>query len=137
MADFVIAGTEFGIDVQQSRIQLTSRGNELLLTLEVHGNPAKFAAIKSDEDSKWSWALYPPHFYIRSYPVPAAARTRTAKVSLKPGDMTNYDIALYMMEHNDVDRVVVTLKGGVEVEVSGRVNLLGKRSPFEIRWSRP
>src|SRR5262249_20320568 len=102
---------------------------------EVHGNPDAFERIREDE--AWAWALYPPNFYLRGYPVPAKARTGTAGVQLGPDDASNNDVALYMMEHNEVADVTSKISKGSRVEIAGRADLMGEPADFQITWSAP
>jgi hypothetical protein len=137
MADFFIGGTNFGIDAGKSRLDLASGpGGHLLLTVDVHGSQEVYDRLKADEESEWSWTLYPPHFYLHGYPVPAPAKGQAITVKLKPADADKYDVALYLMEHNDVKNVTLRVAAG-QIEVSGRVDLMGDRRDFRIRWARP
>src|SRR5262249_13897315 len=140
MAEFILANTNFAIDDEKSQIALApGKKGELLLTLEIHGDQEVFDRLNAEERSEWSWALYPPHFYLRNYPVPLAARDKSVSVKLKPEDSANYDVALYMMEHNDVERVVIQISKGTQVEVSGRVAagaLIEGQPEFRIKWAR-
>jgi hypothetical protein len=140
MADFILANANFAIDDQRSQIALApGKKGELLLTLEIHGDQGVFDRLNSEEGSAWTWALYPPHFYLRNYPVPPAASDKAVTVKLKPEDSANYDVALYMMEHSDVERVVIQITKGTQVEVSGRVAagaLIEGQPEFRIKWTR-
>jgi hypothetical protein len=54
---------------------------------------------------------------------------------LKPEDADNFDVALYLMEHNDVDAVSIRLDDH-RLEVSGKVDLMGERRDFRILWEK-
>jgi hypothetical protein len=45
-----------------------------------------------------------------------------------------YEFAIYMMEHNDIDDVSVTLIPDKSVRISGRVDLFGEAHDFVINW---
>jgi hypothetical protein len=137
MDEFTIGETDFGIEPGQSRLDLASQADgTVLLTLEVQGNQAVFDQLNAGGNSEWSWALYPPQFYLRQYPLPGQPKKKTVTVELQPEDADNYDVALYLMEHNPVEDVRITIKKGAQVEVTGQVELLGDLKDFRIRWSR-
>jgi hypothetical protein len=135
MAQFVIGGTDFGVADDTSRLELApGPDGRLLLSVDIHGSQQVYDRLK--DDPEWSWTLYPPHFYLYAYPVPATARAKTVTVKLKPEDLDDYDVALYLMEHNSVEGVTLKVSKG-RVEVSGRVDLMGDLHTFRIRWARP
>jgi hypothetical protein len=134
--DFIIGDTDFGIDPGQSRWDLKpSPDGRLLLTVEIHGGQEAYDRITAAEGSEWAWTLYPPHFYLRSYPVSAPAKGRAVTVQLAPEDVEDYDVALYLMEHHDVDAVAIRATGN-RLEVMGRVDLMGEERDFRIRWAK-
>ncbi len=90
------------------------------ITIELSGDPSTFDALKADEDSEWSWAVYPPGFCLRSFP---------AQIDPATG-------IIYMMEHSDIDDVTVQLVPDRSLEISGRVDLFGEIDDFAIRWQR-
>jgi hypothetical protein len=135
MASFVINGTEFGIDLGQSRCALNRRlFRGPLLTVEVQGDSGLFERLKQAGDSAWSWALYPPSFSLRALPVRKPSDSQTVEVRLKPAEVERYDIDLYMMEHNPVADVVLRLGPGREVAIWGNVELCGESGNFRIEW---
>jgi hypothetical protein len=135
MAQFVIGETDFGVADDTSRLELApGPDGRLLLTVDIHGSQEVYDRIK--DDPEWSWTLYPPHFYLHAYPVSAAARAKTVTVKLKPEDLDDYDVAVYMMEHNNVEGVTLKVSES-QVEVSGSVDLMGEPRDFHIHWARP
>jgi len=136
MAKFAINNTDFGIDRVRSRCLVTwalFRGRRL--DVEIEGDPQRFAQLKEQEDSEWSWALYPPTFRLRSYPVPRPAAGRVTELRLTPADIERHDVTLYLMEHNPVQKVVVEVGPGTEITISGNVSLLGESATFRIEWT--
>src|SRR5262245_7374369 len=110
MTSFVINGTEFGINAARTRLTVTrSFFRCASLDVEIEGEQALFDAIKSDENSAWSWALYPPSFHLRAYAIPKPKGSQPLDVRLEPGDTEKYDINLYMMEHNPVADMTIRL----------------------------
>jgi hypothetical protein len=136
-ASFVIGATDFGIDPEPSRFRLRHslfRGRSL--DIEIHGSQQRFVEVTQAEESAWAWALYPPTFYVRAYPVSKRAAAGASEIRLTPADAEKYDVALYLMEHNPVEEVVIRLVGGTEILVAGKVNLLGEPADFRIAWKK-
>jgi hypothetical protein len=135
MAKFTINTTDFGIDRERSHCQVTRslfRGRRL--DIEVEGDPQRFAQLKEQEDSEWSWALYPPSFRLHSYPVPRPAAGRVTELRLTLADIERHDVTLYLMEHNPVENVVIEVGPGDEITIAGNVSLLGEPATFRIEW---
>jgi hypothetical protein len=134
--DFIIGDTDFGIDPGQSRWDWkSSPDGRRLLTVEIHGSQEAYDRVKAAEEAAWAWTLYPPHFYLRNYPVPAPVKGKAVTVQPTPEDVAGYDVALYLMEHHDVDAVTIRMTGN-RLEVSGRVDLMGEERDFRIRWAK-
>src|SRR5262249_1870218 len=133
---FIIGNTNFAIDPGPSRLDWkSSPDGRLLLTVEIHGSQEAYDRITAAEESEWAWTLYPPHFYLRNYPVSAPAKGKAVTVQLAPEDVADYDVALYLMEHHDVDAVTIRVAGN-RLEVTGRVDLMGEEQDFRIRWAK-
>ena len=144
-ASFTINGTEFGIDLSKSSFSVvmndasTGFENEGELTIEIYGNEETFKQINADYDaSDWSWASYPPHFYIREYYVEKVAGSTTivANAESYAGNYSGYEHAIYMMEHSDVYDNKVELDPDNNVKVTGRVDLFGEIYDFKIQWEK-
>ena len=104
--DFFIGDTNFGIDAGKSRWDLRPHPDGgLLLSVDVHGSQETYRRITAEEGSVWQWTLSPPQFYLRNYPVAAPAKGKPVKARLTADDAGNYDVALYLMEHNAVAAV--------------------------------
>jgi hypothetical protein len=136
MGDFIIGKTNFVIEAKKSRFDL-KKGSDgcLLLTIEVHGNEKVYKEVTADEDSEWSWTLYPPYFYLHDYPVLEKAKGKEHEITLKPKDSDDFDVALYLMEHNGVEAVTIKVDDHC-LEISGKVDLVGKPSEFRIYWEK-
>ncbi len=136
VASFIIDGTDFGIDEASSAVDISTKDKgRLILNVEIKGDKQRHSQITENESSPWSWTLYPPRFYLREYPV-SGSPTKGMIVRLMPDDTDNYDVAIYMMEHNGVDGVVIKIGKQGRVEISGRVGIDGKWLPFTIDWSK-
>jgi hypothetical protein len=136
MAGFTINGTEFGIDLGQSRCALARRlFRGPALTVEIHGDSTVFETLKQVEGSAWSWALYPPSFSLRALPVPKSKGGQIVEVRLTPSEVERHEVGLYMMEHNPVSDVILRLGPGTEVVICGKVELIGEPGEFRIEWT--
>ena len=136
MGDFFIGETNFGVEAKKSRFDVRkAEDGRLLLTVEVRGNEKVYKGVTADQDSEWSWTLYPPYFYLRDYPVSQKTKGKRHQVRLKPEDADNFDVALYLMEHNDVDNVAIKFDDR-RLEVSGHVDLMGEPREFRILWEK-
>ena len=116
---FNIDASEFGI----GDIQLSIENNRI--NLEIAGDEKNFDELV--EDSKWSWALYPPRIYFRDVPYEGRG-IEVIEVNFDLSDQC--DIGLYMMEHND-------FTGTLKIEdksvcISGQVNMMGRVLPVSI-----
>src|SRR5262249_39534206 len=103
---------------------------------EVYGDKKRYEEITEDYDSSpWSWTLYPPHFYIRSYPTKRGRSAEAFKAIVSRDDLEKYEVAIYLIEHNDVDKVKVTAdRHGFKA--AGIVYLSGKQHPFAISFTK-
>jgi hypothetical protein len=134
---FKIDDTDFGIDQAQSSFKLkVLKSGDAVIDAEVYGDPERYKKITEDSDtSPWSWTLYPPHFYIRSYPAKSGPGAGTFSAKVSAGDLGEYEVAIYLMEHNDVDDVKVTAdRHGFKA--AGVVFLSGEPHPFSILFTK-
>jgi hypothetical protein len=137
MQQFTIGSTDFGIDTATSTFALdTSDPAKPTITIEVAGDPAIFERLKADEEGEWSWALYPPGFYLRKFPAEVDPATGIATAHIVLDDVDNYEFAILMMEHNAIDNITVKLVPDKSLEVTGSVDLLGDVDDFAIRWHK-
>lgn len=129
MNTFTIDGTEFGIDLSASTLEIDQTDpKRTVVSLEIRGDDQLFTALTDNEESEWSWALYPPHLYIRGL------ETRDAKAVLEGGE--DIEAALYMMQHNFIFNLNVTLTSNQGIEVSGLVDLMGKKKSFHAKFEK-
>lgn len=133
---FRIGETDFGIDSAKSKCSLSPKRGLVTLDAEIYGDKQEYGRITADEDSPWSWTLYPPHFYLRKVPVEVNGRADAFAAKVTADDLDEYEVAIYLMEHNDVDTVSIEVDGG-EFTANGTVFLSGKPLPFAIRFSIP
>lgn len=134
---FTIDDTDFKIDEVKSRYSLTVlNSGDAVIDAEIYGDKEQYEKITEDYDSSpWSWTLYPPHFYMRSYPVKKQATTGAFEVSVSQDDLDEYEVAIYLIEHNALDDVKV--KADLKrFEVSGTVFLSGEPHSFSINYSK-
>lgn len=89
MNSFKIGDTEFGV----GNVHFSIENN--LVNLEINGNEKILDELAEEENSRWGWALYPPRIYFRSVPYDGES------IVIDESNLYDYDISLYMMEHND------------------------------------
>lgn len=122
MNSFKIGDTEFGIgDVQLSI-------GDGLINLEITGSEEIFNELTENDECRWSWALYPPKIYFRNVPFDNEA------IIVDEEFLDQWDIALYMMEHNDfIGTLEVTDKN---IHISGQAGIMGEISAVSINAER-
>ena len=135
MAEFVIGGTNFGVDTAKSSFKLMTKPNgSVVLDIEINGDQSTYDAVSTSEDSEWFWTLYPPRFYL-STEVERTPEGQRVTVDFTTAEIESAEMAIYMMNHNHVADVVVAIDGD-RLTVSGRVDLMGQPALFRIDWSR-
>jgi hypothetical protein len=133
MKSFTIQGTEFGIDESRSSWEISEVGGARELTIELRGDGESFKRVRA-VGTDWDWALYPPHLYLRSVPVPPAGPDGTTMRAIVESDLDDYDIGLYFMEHCDLfDAELAITK--TSLYLRGQVALFGPPTPIQITWS--
>ena len=134
MNEFTIDQTDFGIDKTKSTFSLDRTGDQYVLNAEVYGNPDCYDEICAEENSPWGWTLYPPHFYLRDFPAVMDVVTGGGKAKVVMDDLDEFEVAIYLIEHNDVDAVHVSMAPSQSIEVTGQVYLSDHQHEFSIKW---
>src|SRR5687767_12300321 len=101
---FMLGDTEFGVDAAKSSCKTRQQDGQLWPGFTVHGDQATYDVIFADEDSPWSWTLHPPRFYGDFPAKRDDAGVVEARVTID--DLEEYEVALYLVNHNDVEVVV-------------------------------
>lgn len=134
---FVIGDTDFGINVDESSFEIdNSDPTKPLLMIEIIGSGEEFEKLTAEEDSKWSWALDTPHFYIRDFPASPGDKVGDVSATASLDDIDEYELAIYMMKHSDIDDVKIQIKDSKALDITGKVDLLGETHNFAIRWHK-
>ena len=137
MRQFKIGDQDFGIDPATSSFTIDTTDPERpTITIDLSGDRSVFDPLAADEDPEWSWVLYPPDFYLHSFPAEIDPTTGIATAHVTRDDIDEYEFAIYMMEHNAIDDVRVTLVPDKSLAISGRVDLFGEVHDFVINWRR-
>ena len=122
MNSFKIGNTEFGIEKVSFSIE-----NDLL-NLEITGSDDIFDKLMKDDNCEWSWALYPPRIYFHAVPY------KGNEIVIDTDFLNHYDIALYMMEHNDfIGNLKIT---DSSIDIWGQVYIDGKELTLTISTER-
>lgn len=140
MGIFSIGGTNFAVDATKSRIGLDALGNGMLeVNIDIHGDDDLFMRRmeaeeeEGEEDGEWSWALYPPVFFLHGLRVPEGQPGATVTGPLGK-HLDAAESGIYMMEHGDLSLVDIEELSARRLAVSGMVELYGKRLPFRISY---
>jgi hypothetical protein len=65
VVEFVIGGTNFGVDADKSSFKLLTKPHGgVVVDIEINGDQSAYDAASSVEDWEWSWTMYPPRFYL-------------------------------------------------------------------------
>ncbi|MCM1101337.1 MAG: hypothetical protein NC079_04425 [Clostridium sp.] len=122
MNSFKIDHTEFGI----GEISLSIENG--VLDLEITGNDSVFNELMKDDNCEWIWALYPPRIYFHGIPY------KENEIVVDTDFLDRYEIALYMMEHNDfIGSLKVTES---TIDIHGKVYIDGGASTLDISVER-
>lgn len=97
MQKFIIGTDNFGIGKVTCKIDSE---NSIINDLTIIGNEEIFEELSADENGKWNWALYPPKLYLRK--IPFNLKQGKIEVAITEEILDEYDVALYLMEHNDI-----------------------------------
>lgn len=133
---FKIGDTDFHVDVKKSSFKLRILKNgDATIDADIYGDELQYEAITADEDSPWSWTLYPPHFYIHEFPAKVGKVAGKASAKITVDDLDDYEAAIYLIEHNDLDDVAVTIDE-TTFHAKGTVFLSGRPHPFSIKFTK-
>ena len=142
MSVFSIGGTDFAVDGSKSRIRLEAVGNGMLeLDADIHGDAAVFADLTDEEDGEWSWALYPPVFFLHGLrvaqgrPVPDGSAGGTPAPQAGAADDAA-ESGIYMMQYRDIAALDIIELSARRLALSGLVDFHGRQLPFHIDISR-
>lgn len=116
---FKIGDTDFGI----GKVSFSVKND--LLDLDITGSDDVFDKLMEDDNSEWSWALYPPRLYLRGVPF------KGNELVIDDDLLNNYDITLYIMEHNDFTGTLKVTDTGVEI--SGKAYMDGEVLELFVR----
>lgn len=133
---FKINDTDFKIDRKRSRVKLrVAKDGSATIDADIYGDKSQYEAITEDENSPWSWTLYPPHFYLHDYPAKIGKAKGEAHAKITVDDLDEHEAAIYLIEHNDIDAVTVSVVDG-ELSAKGTVFLSGRPHSFSIKLTK-
>jgi hypothetical protein len=133
MNTFHLDATDFGINQAKSSCSIDTVDGVLVLNVEVRGDDEKYEAITENEDSEWSWTLYPPRLYIHDFPLTDDGGIMCANISRD--DLETYEAAIYLIEHNDLDSVELTVDRDGVLKIRGTVFLSGRPHKFSVHYT--
>ena len=92
-----------------------------VLNFDVSGDQSVFDSLTKDESHPFSWALYPPRFYINDLPLPPNTDINDFEYIITEDDIDECEIDLYMMEYCTVFPCKVIGKDGA-ISIEGMVH---------------
>ena len=136
MTVFSIGDTNFDVDFTKSSIRLEEDGTGMVeLNIDIHGDDDVFMRLTEPDDAEWSWALYPPAFFLHGLRIPQGQGGAFA-IGMLDTHPEAEESGIYMMEYGDVSAVNIIELSARRLLVSGMVDLCGKRLPFHIDMPR-
>ncbi len=136
MTVFSIGDTNFDVDFAKSSISLEEDGTGMVeLNIDIHGDDDVFMRLTEPDDAEWSWALYPPAFFLHGLRIPEG-QGGTFAIGMLDTHPEAEESGMYMMEYGDVSAVNIIELSARRLLVSGMVDLCGKRLPFHIDMPR-
>ena len=136
MTVFSIGDTNFDVDIAKSSISLEEDGTGMVeRNIDIHGDDDEFMRLTEPDDAEWSWALYPPAFFLHGLRIPQGQGGAFA-IGMLDTHPEAEESGIYMMEYGDVSAVNIIELSARRLLVSGMVDLCGKRLPFHIDMPR-
>ena len=133
---FSIGKTNFEIDFSKSKIDFDVQDNVARkLSINIHGSKDIFMRLSEPDDAEWSWALYPPSFFLRGVVVKDIEQSEVKSCDI--GDnIEDLELGIYMMEYSDLSEVKILELSTKRLVISGKVDFWGESLPFEIDMLR-
>lgn len=97
MQKFLLGSDNFGI----GKVDFKTDRKKGLLSITLFGEQDLFDKLSGNEDGPWNWALYPPKLYFHE--LPFDPEEKIIRLRIDEALLDECDIALYLMEHNDVE----------------------------------
>ena len=91
-----------------------------VLDLDISSDESVFDALTEDDSHPYSWALYPPKFYISGLKIPRTTDLNNFEYTLSEYDIDVYDIGLYFMDYYTVFPCKIVGKNG-QLSIIGSV----------------
>lgn len=136
MTVFSIGDTNFDVDIAKSSISLEEDGTGMVeLNIDIHGDDDEFMRLTEPDDAEWSWALYPPAFFLHGLRI-SQGQGGALAIGMLDTHPEAEESGIYMMEYGDVSAVNILELSARRLLVSGMVDLCGKRLPFHIDMPR-
>ena len=123
---FTIGNYEFSFDKENSKIELD--GNKII-DLTIKASETSFEKFCELEDFEFGSSLYPPEFYARDINL-----GRKGQIIINEKNQTHYEIALYFMEHNDIN-INLSIRDNW-ILIAGWTDISGQKFPIEIKLKK-
>jgi len=124
--EFSIGNYNFSFDYENSTVEID--GNRIV-DLTIKANENVFDSLCEKDDFEFSNGLYAPEFYARNIDL-----GKKAQIVINEKNQSDYETALYFMEHNDVN-VNLSIHP-YWILIVGWTNISGKEYPIAIGMKR-
>ena len=126
MNKFIIGTDNFGVGEVTYKVD---KKKMIIKDLTIIGDEQIFEKLSDDEDSEWSFALYPPKLYLKE--IPFELTEDKIQVTITEEILDDCDVALYLMEHNDIEGTFTIDKNEVFL-FKGITDIFGKEMKLEL-----
>lgn len=126
MQKFIIGTNDFGVGEVTFKID---KENSIINNLTIVADEETFQKLSDDEDGEWFWVLYPPRLYFKE--IPFELKDDKIEIIITEEILDNCDVALYLMEHDDIGGKFIINKNGIFV-FEGCTYISGKEVKLEL-----
>ncbi|MCU0436580.1 MAG: hypothetical protein MUC49_01615 [Raineya sp.] len=123
MEKFIIGENDFGV----GKISYKVNWDKDTIDLTIEGNTVIFEQLS--ESKAWNWALYPPKIYFRN--VSFEFQNATISIIIDEQMLDEYDIALYFLEHNDIEGILTIDEDNI-FSLEGFTYISGEKMNLEM-----
>ena len=100
-----------------------------IVELVIKADESVFDDLSEEDNFEFGYGIYAPEFYVR-----AITLNNEGKAQIGNQDAIDNDVALYFIEHNEVN---ITLEVNEnQIMVDGSVKILGQKYPLQISMNR-
>ena len=122
--EFKIGAFDFLIDSENSVVEIFEHE---IIDLTIKADANRFDELCEEDNFEFGFGLYLPEFYARGIPI-----DKSGQVTINKSNQLDSEVALYFMEHNDVE---INLSfDRYWISISGWTQINEKRYPVSIKF---